>query len=94
MAVVGRRMSWLRVITTFLLFLGGIVCIGLGVKPFIEGLYETRDIANIGFMVLIVFLMIGFFGTGGTTRYIFWVGCFTLVIYANMIFMYHEILFI
>lgn len=90
-----KKIEWTltRIISTIVLFSLGGTCLFLGIKPFIDGFYEAKDFANIGFIVLIVAFMVAFFKIHKPSRLIFWMGCFLLIIYTNIMFIFYEDLF-
>lgn len=89
------RLEWStpKFITTCALFAGGFLCVGLGISPFVSGEAELKDLANIGFMILILFFMGAFFKVRKNSRFIFWSACFLLILYADAMFMFYETLF-
>lgn len=88
-----HRWSAFQISFSLLLFAGGIGCIVMGALPFIQQMAGRKNIANIGFMVLIAMFMLGFFKVKRTGRFLFWAMGFTLILYTNLMFLFYDNLF-
>ena len=82
-----------KIFIAVLLIGGGIGCIAWGLVPFFNGLYESKDFANIGFVVLILVFIGGITKVRKTSRFVFWSLCFALILYADLMFLFYEDLF-
>ena len=93
--VESTRLEWTfnKMVIVLSLFIGGFGCIIIGLVPFIQNIAGAQDLANVGFMALIIFFMLGFFKVKKYSRFVFWAACFTLVLYTNVMFLFYESIF-
>ncbi|KAI5168662.1 hypothetical protein PAEPH01_0315 [Pancytospora epiphaga] len=76
------------------LFAGSATCMVIGLKPFFNKEAEQKDLANIGFILLMLLFIFGFFKVRKESRFIFWAACFALILYSNVMFLFYETLFL
>lgn len=89
-----QKIKWspTLIVACLILYVLGFVCIGVGIEPFVSGVYRAKDFANIGFMLLIIFFMLAFFKIHKNSRLIFWICSFSIIIYTDLMFSFYETL--
>lgn len=91
-----RKIKWtyIKVIIAMILFIGGVLCVLLGINPLIDMTYDLKSFSNLVFVVFHVYYLFSFTAVNTNSDFIFWSSSYCLLIITSIMFYYYDDIFI